>query len=76
MNAAERIIKKCGGPTVVAGICGVHVTRVYRWTYDRERGGTGGIIPTRHQNRLLIGAMQQGIDLSPADFFTTGSEAA
>ena len=69
-NAAEIIIEKCGGHGVVAGICGVHITRVYRWTYPVEKGGTGGLIPTRHQTQLLKGARERGIDLKPEDFFS------
>lgn len=68
-NVAARIIRKCGGHQVVAGMLGVHVSRVHRWTYDRARGGTGGVIPTRHQSELLARARAAGIDLTAADFF-------
>ncbi len=74
VNVAQRIIEKCGGPEAVAALAGVHVSRVYRWTYPRERGGTGGLIPTRHQTALLEKARDKGIELTPADFFP--SEAA
>ena len=68
-NVAEAIIRKCGGHAVVAEICGVHVTRVYRWTYPREKGGSEGTVPSRHQAQLLAGARARGIDLTPQDFF-------
>ncbi len=68
-NVAAAIIAKCQGHTTVAEICGVHVTRVYRWTYPVEKGGSGGVIPTRHQGQLLKGARERGIDLRPEDFF-------
>lgn len=47
----------------------VDVSRVYRWTYSKARGGTDGLIPTRHQQRILDEAMRRGIDLQPGDFF-------
>lgn len=66
---AARIIDKLGGAKRVAEIVGVDVSRVHRWTYPRERRGTGGIVPSRHQQRLLDHARANGIDLTPADFF-------
>lgn len=68
---AENVISKCGGHRVVAEMLGIHVSRVYRFTHSKERGGTGGIIPSRHQSTLLTEARRRGIDLSPSDFFET-----
>lgn len=68
-DIAARIIEKCGGPRAVAEICGVDVSRVHRWKYPPERGGTGGIIPASHQITLLEGARAAGINLRPDDFF-------
>lgn len=69
MNVAEHVIAKCGGPQVVAEMLGCHVTRVYRWTYPKKKGGTGGVIPTARQDKLLQKAKARGISLEPADFF-------
>jgi hypothetical protein len=69
LNPAAHVIEKCGGHRVVADWLGVHVSRVHRWTYPSSRGGTGGSIPTKHQQALLQKAREQGIDLCPADFF-------
>jgi hypothetical protein len=69
MNAAERIIELCGGPVVVAEICGTDISTVYRWTYPLERGGTGGTVPAGRHQRLLSGARLRGIDLRPEHFF-------
>ncbi len=66
---AERVITKLGGEAAVAKMAGVDVSRVYRWTYAKEQGGTDGRIPTKHQQALLDHAREQGIDLTPADFF-------
>ena len=69
MTPAQRVIEKCGGEAAVAKMAGVHISRVHRWTYPKERGGTDGRIPSKHQQPLLDSARAQGIDLSPEDFF-------
>jgi len=69
MNIAENIIQKCGGPRVVAEMVGIHISNVYRWTYPRERGGGGGLIPAVHQRVILVKAKERGIEISPDDFF-------
>ena len=72
-NIAQHIIQKCGGPAVIANWADISVQSVYRWTYPRERGGTGGLIPSEHQYPLLEKARAAGIDLSPADFFPSNA---
>lgn len=73
---AKHVIEKCGGHRVVAEMLGIHVSRVYRFTHPKERGGTGGTIPSRHQVTLLREAGRRGIVLSPADFFDFGADAS
>ena len=68
-NPAKFIITRCGGPAVVGSMLGVSAARVHRWTYPVERGGTGGLIPTKHQAPLLQKAELAGIDLRPEHFF-------
>ena len=69
ITSAKSVILKCGGHETVADWLGVTVTTTYRWTYTREAGGTGGIIPAQYQGTLLRIALENGIDLEPADFF-------
>lgn len=69
MNPASRVIEKCGGPAIVAEITGVHVSRVHRWTYSKERGGSEGRIPAQHQQALLDAARERNFPLAPEDFF-------
>ena len=69
MTIADSIIRKCGGHAQVAQWLGLSLTQVYRWTYPRERGGTGGLVPARRQGELLAKARAAGVDLEPADFF-------
>lgn len=66
---AEIVIDVCGGHEAVAEMCGVHLSRVYRWTYPIDRGGTGGVIPTKHQGKLLEAARERNIPLKPEHFF-------
>lgn len=73
-NIAANIVRKCGGHQAVAEMVGVNVSRVHRWTYDKSRGGTGGVIPTRHQAPLLAAARARGIPLEPADFFANETD--
>lgn len=68
MEPAQTIIKNLGGPTAVAGIVGVHRTRVSNWTRPRDVGGTGGTIPFKHVPLLIEAAKDRGIDLSADDF--------
>jgi len=75
-NVARHIISKFGdgdfkvGVPVVAGILGLDVTRVYRMTYPKNKGGTGGLVPAQHQQPLLEQARVRSVDLRPEDFFT------
>lgn len=66
---AEIVIEKFGGHLAIAAVLKIDVSRIYRWTYPQERGGTGGSIPSRHQMPLLDAAKEREIDLAPADFF-------
>jgi hypothetical protein len=69
MEPARSIIELLGGYMSVASITGRHPTRVLRWTYPAERGGTGGLIPAKYQRLLLAHAKAAGIDLRPEHFF-------
>lgn len=69
MQPATDIIKKLGGADVVAGIVGVHRTRVYKWMHPKSNGGTDGLIPSWHIQKLLDYAAREGVDLTAAEFF-------
>jgi hypothetical protein len=66
---AKTILKKCGGAYQVAAWLKLNPSQVYRWTYPRSRGGTGGYIPTKRQAELMRKARENGIPLEPSDFF-------
>jgi len=63
MSPAERVIQKFGGRQKVAEALGIDISRVYRWTYPRERGGTDGRIPLRQVAKLHKVAAERGIKL-------------
>lgn len=68
-NIAKRVIEKLGGYTVVSQIAGVDVSQVYRWTYSKKRGGTGGLIPAPYQQLLKDWAEENDKELTSDDFF-------
>lgn len=53
-----------------------HPTRVRRWTYEKAKGGTGGVIPADLQQQLLDAARAEGKDLRPEHFFLQRREDA
>lgn len=69
MEPASTIIEICGGFQAVSEMTGRDVTRVHRWTYPKERGGTGGRIPSDMQTVLLDEAHKRGLPLTPGHFF-------
>ena len=69
LNPAHHVIQKHGGVHEVAALTGRHVSRVMRWSWPKERGGTGGLIPTDMQHLLMAGGRAKGVSLSAADFF-------
>lgn len=82
MSIASRVIEKCGsgdfskGVPLVAQWAGVDISRVHRWTYPKAKGGTDGIIPARHQPKILDEAIAAGVTLEPADFFPKSEDEA
>lgn len=75
-SPAEFVIEKCGGHAVVAEVLGVDISRVYRFTYPKSRGGTDGVIPAKHQITLLAEMPKRGVALRAQDFFATADAEA
>ena len=71
---AQTVIDACGGFRAVAEMTGRDETRVRRWTYPKDRGGTGGLIPAEVQHVLMSAARARGIDLRPEHFFPAAFE--
>lgn len=73
-SQAERIIAKFGNANVLAEAIGYERSTVYRWTYPKKKGGTGGFIPTRAQRHVRYAAKRLGIKLTPSDWFPEADE--
>lgn len=73
MTIAQRIIDKCGGINRTAEIVGRTKSVVYRWTYQKEKGGTGGVVPADAQRAIIAAAKKGLVDVDPSDFFSGGA---
>jgi hypothetical protein len=70
-SQASRIAKKFGGVRRLAAALGYAPDRVYRWTYDRKRGGTGGLIPAASVSKVQTAADLADIVLTDEDWAPT-----
>lgn len=75
-SQAERIIAKFGGARRLAIILkqadesqALNPSSIYRWTYPKEKGGTGGVVPTAALPLLIKAARLEGIFLTPEDLY-------
>lgn len=71
-DQATRILAKFGGARRLASaLKALGIPRdpatIYKWTYPREKGGTGGLIPTAAWPDVLKAARMEGILISPED---------
>lgn len=69
LDPAKTVIKKCGGPGIVAKIVGLSRTQVWRWTQSKEHGGTGGLVPSEHQPIILAWARENDKPVNETTFF-------
>ena len=73
---AETVIHICGGVSETARLSGRSTISVRRWTYPEERGGTGGLVPSKAQKVLLEAARSEGVPLQPEHFHEPSPEPA
>lgn len=71
-SQAERIIERLGGMDHLMELLAyvghpINLCTLYRWTYPKERGGTGGLIPTHMWPVIFQAARCEGIILGPED---------
>jgi hypothetical protein len=76
LEPARSVIAKAGGVDAVASITGKHVSRIYRWMYAKDKGGTGGQVPYDDALKLLAHARVEGLSLDASDFFPVPHEVA
>lgn len=74
MNTAEHVIEKCGGVAKTAAITGRTISVVYRWTYEKSKGGTGGVIPRDASEKILAASERGEVEVTPQDFYSTHAE--
>jgi hypothetical protein len=67
-SQAQRIIRKFGGARRLARLLEFEASRVYKWTYPRERGGTDGLIPAAVVPRVQTLAELEKITLTESDW--------
>ena len=65
---AQRIVDKFGGPRRLAYAAGLEPSRVYRWLYPKDRGGTGGIIPSSAVSLVQVAALMANVELTAEDW--------
>lgn len=68
LEPAKTVISLCGGFAETARLAGRSEIRVRRWAYPKDRGGTGGLVPSECMVTLLRNARDAGIDLRPEHF--------
>lgn len=66
---AARVIEKCGGVAAVSKLTGRAAPSIHKWRHTKEKGGTGGLVPTEAQDLLMKAAQRGEVDLLPEDFF-------
>ncbi|MEW5008316.1 MAG: amino-acid N-acetyltransferase [Cycloclasticus sp.] len=64
-NNAKFIIEQFGGIKALAKAINKDPATIYRWTYAKHKGGTGGLIPTSANNRICEAARRLNIDIQP-----------
>lgn len=69
LEPAHTVITICGGYAETARMSKRSEVRVRRWEYPKEKGGTGGLIPSDCQQVLLDAAIAEGKPLRPEHFF-------
>lgn len=73
LEPAKSILDRIGYEAA-AELTGKHISRIYRWTYPAERGGTGGLIPQRYHRMFLDYARGKGIALEAEDFLPSADK--
>lgn len=69
MEPAKAIVALLGGPTKIATLLGLSVSAVTKWYLPMDKGGCGGLIPSRHIAALCKHARKIAVFLEPNNFF-------
>lgn len=63
----DKVIRLFGGADASA-IAGLTTDAVRKWNRPLDRGGQGGLVPSKYQARYLQAAQARGLALTAADF--------
>jgi hypothetical protein len=66
-DPAATVLARFGGAGPLAQLLRLDRSAVHRWALPKHRGGSGGLIPARHHQRLLALAASHGIALTAAE---------
>lgn len=81
MTQAERIFERFGGARRLASALKAlaehtgdptrarNVATIYKWTYPRSKGGTGGYVPSSAMDDVKAAARLSGLLLRPEDWY-------
>lgn len=67
LSPAEYVVLVFGGQTATAKALRRGQATICQWLNSRQRGGTGGFIPSPAQQMILKVAKKRGLDIQPAD---------
>lgn len=76
VSQAQIVIRKFGGVGAMSAATGFSVNSIYKWTYAKEKGGTGGVIPGDKLPVVLGVARDRGIDITVDDLRGVSQDAA
>lgn len=68
----DRIVSKFGGWKALWNALKTagfdrDLTALYRWSYPKEKGGAGGVVPTHSMHQILEAARSEGVHLTTED---------
>lgn len=67
LSPAEKVVEAFG-ELRTAEIVELTIDAIRKWRRRRATGGTGGLVPSQYQARLLRAAEEQNLPLTAADF--------
>ena len=70
MTPAEKVIDAFGGVRVLARLLGRNPSSIVRWRRSKAEGGTGGVVPSALQGKVLTLARSQGLSLTAEDLIS------
>lgn len=66
-SPVERVMRVFGSARATA-IAGLTTGALIKWNRPVSKGGGGGLVPARYQDRFLKAAVAENLPLSAADF--------